>query len=125
MDVWLRELELALNLGIKSVLLFGVLGDARNDATASSASDPDGPMPSALWATRLEFGGDLTLVTDVCYKNHMLHMRLPSSRRGILVIARATVEQASASRKMNLTLLELTAFEDKLYSRYMKRSFHL
>ena len=94
-DVWLRELEMALKLGIKTALLFGVLGDGRKDATASSASDPDGPVPSALRAARLEFGYDLTLVTDVCLCAHTNHGHcglLRETARGVVIDNDASLE---------------------------------
>jgi len=53
-----------LELGIRTVLLFG-LYDAK-DAHASAARAADGLMPRAVRALREAFGDELTVVTDVC-----------------------------------------------------------
>jgi porphobilinogen synthase len=106
-DTWLRELERALKLGVKTALLFGVLEDDAKDATASSADDPDGPVPTALRAARLEFGTDVTLVTDVCLCTHTDHGHcglLKETPRGVVVdndssldaLARMAINHAEA-----------------------------
>lgn len=72
-DRLLRELETDLKLGLRTALLFGVVGAEGKDDTASSADDPAGPVPSALRAARAAFGNDLTLITDVCLCAHTSH----------------------------------------------------
>jgi porphobilinogen synthase len=72
-DRLLPELERAATAGLKAVMLFGVLGAESKDPHASSASDPDGPVPAALRAARDAFGQDLTLMTDVCLCAHTDH----------------------------------------------------
>jgi porphobilinogen synthase len=53
-----------LELGVSTVLLFGLYD--RKDARASSARANDGLVPRAVSALRSEFGDALTIVTDVC-----------------------------------------------------------
>ena len=72
-DRLLRELESTLELGIRSAVLFGVLPDDAKDPQGESASDPAGPVPTALRAARQAFGDDLTLITDVCLCTHTSH----------------------------------------------------
>ena len=55
-----------LDLGVSSVLLFGVHDAATKDARASAATDPDGVVPRAVRRLRDEFGERLTIMTDVC-----------------------------------------------------------
>ncbi len=59
-----RSVGADLELGIASVLLFGV-GGAKDDR-ASAASDPDGLIPGAVRELKSAFGDDLTVMTDVC-----------------------------------------------------------
>jgi porphobilinogen synthase len=53
-----------LALGVSNVLLFGVT--ERKDAEASSATDPDGLVPTAVRALRAAHGDDVVIMTDVC-----------------------------------------------------------
>lgn len=55
-----------LDLGLSSVLLFGVHEESEKDERASAATDPDGLVPRAIRALREEFGDRLTILTDVC-----------------------------------------------------------
>jgi porphobilinogen synthase len=60
-----------LDLGLASVLLFGVA--AHKDARAGAATAADGLVPRAVQRLRDEFGERLTIVTDVClcaYTDH-------------------------------------------------------
>jgi porphobilinogen synthase len=52
------------DVGVHSVLLFGVT-DAKDDR-ASAATDPDGVVPRAVRALREAFADDLLVMTDVC-----------------------------------------------------------
>ncbi|MEZ4631994.1 MAG: hypothetical protein R2880_15005 [Deinococcales bacterium] len=65
-DTLLPELEKALKLGIRSVMLFGVLDSAHKDGQGSLAADPEGPVNQALKEAKRHFGQDLVLMTDVC-----------------------------------------------------------
>lgn len=53
-----------LELGIRSVLLFGLFEG--KDAEASSATDPDGVVPRAVRRLKDAFGDELVVITDVC-----------------------------------------------------------
>jgi len=53
-----------LELGLRSVLLFGIT--EHKDELASSATAPDGLIPRAVRRLRDEFGERLTIVSDVC-----------------------------------------------------------
>lgn len=55
-----------LDLGLSSVLLFGVHSSEEKDASASAATDLEGLVPSAVRRLRDEFGDRLTILTDVC-----------------------------------------------------------
>jgi porphobilinogen synthase len=72
-DLFLRQLERALKLGVRSAVLFGVLPTNQKDAMASSADDPDGPVPSAIRAARTAFSNDVVLYSDVCLCAHTDH----------------------------------------------------
>jgi porphobilinogen synthase len=53
-----------LDLGLASVLLFGVTEGG--DPQASAATDPDGLVPTAVRALKSAFGERLVVMTDVC-----------------------------------------------------------
>lgn len=72
-DLWLGQLEHALNLGIRSALLFGVLPETNKDPLGESAADPAGPVPSAVRAARAAFGDEVVIYTDVCLCAHTTH----------------------------------------------------
>jgi len=65
-----RDLE----LGIRTVLLFGVLEDPRaKDPRASAASAPDGLVPRAVRELKRRFSDDLVVMTDVCLCAYTSH----------------------------------------------------
>ena len=63
-DALVERVGADLDLGLATVLLFGVV-DAK-DASASSATDRNGLVPRAVRRLRTEFGSRLTIITDVC-----------------------------------------------------------
>jgi porphobilinogen synthase len=69
-----------LELGIKSVLLFG-LADHK-DELASAATQPDGLIPRAVRRLRDEFGERVTIVTDVCLCGSTSHGHCGVLREG-------------------------------------------
>jgi len=72
-DRLLREVDRAVQFGVRAVMLFGVVGDAAKDPSGEAAGDPEGPVPSALRALRAEFKEDLVLMSDIClcaYTDH-------------------------------------------------------
>ena len=54
-DLFLHELERAIKLSVRSFVIFGVLPQSEKDATATSASDPNSVIPSAIRAARAAF----------------------------------------------------------------------
>jgi porphobilinogen synthase len=105
-DLFLRELERALKLGVRSAILFGVLPVGEKDANASSANDPHGPVASAIRAARAVFSNDVTLISDVCLCGHTDHghcgilrdtqNRSREARRGLIVDNDSSLERLSA-----------------------------
>lgn len=72
-DTLLEQLERCLKLGIKSVVLFGVLDESQKSADGAAASDTRGPVNQALREAKKQFANDLVLMTDVClcaYTDH-------------------------------------------------------
>jgi porphobilinogen synthase len=87
-DVFLTELERAINLGVRSFVIFGVLPQSQKDANASSASDPSSVIPSAIRAARAAFGNDIVLYSDVCLCTHTDHGHcglLRETPRGVVI----------------------------------------
>lgn len=78
-DGLMPQLKRALEVGVRTVMLFGVVPDSVKDHTGTAAADSHGPVVRALRAARREFGDELVLVTDVClcgYTDHG-HCGLP------------------------------------------------
>ncbi|MER3479515.1 MAG: porphobilinogen synthase [Meiothermus sp.] len=106
-DRLLPRLERALELGLRSVMLFGVLPASQKDPLGQSAADPQGPVPTALRASRKAFGNDLVLYADVCLCTHTDHGHcglLKETPRGVVIdndsslaqLARMATVQAEA-----------------------------
>ena len=91
------QLERSLNLGIKSVVLFGVLPEGQKTASGQRAYDDNGPVNTALREARLNFGNDLVLITDVClcgYTDHGHCGLLKTTPRGTIIDNDASLEGA-------------------------------
>jgi len=58
-------------LGVKSVILFGV--PSEKDAVGSGASDPNGIVQLALGDLRAEVGDDVVVMTDLCVDEYTDH----------------------------------------------------
>ena len=87
-DKLLEELERALNLGIKSAVLFGVLPEGQKTADGQHAHDASGPVNQALREAKATFGDDLVLITDVClcgYTDHGHCGLLKTTPRGVVI----------------------------------------
>ena len=67
----LRRVRADLELGVRTVLLFGVVD--RKDAHGSAGEDPDGPLHRAVRALRRELGDELTVIADVCLCTYTDH----------------------------------------------------
>lgn len=72
-DLLLPRIERALALGIRAVMLFGVVPADEKDADGTAAHDPNGPVPTALTAARAHFGADVVLMSDVCLCSYTDH----------------------------------------------------
>jgi len=62
-----------LELGVRSVLLFGLAGDGEKTARGERSSDDDGAVQRAVHALKQEFGDEVLVMTDVClcaYTDH-------------------------------------------------------
>jgi porphobilinogen synthase len=98
-DLLLAEVERAMAAGLHSLMLFGVLPAAAKDANASSASDPQGPVPSAIRRLRQAFGDDLVIYSDVCLCGHSDHGHcglLRQTERGVVIDNDSSLAQLAA-----------------------------
>lgn len=62
-----------LELGLRSVLLFGLAGDGEKTARGERSAADDGAVQRAVAALKSEFGAELVVMTDVClcaYTDH-------------------------------------------------------
>jgi porphobilinogen synthase len=87
-DKLMVELERNLNLGIKAVMLFGVVDASQKTPDGKAASDENGPVASALREARLQFSNDLVLMTDVCLCGYTEHGHcgvLKSTAKGVAI----------------------------------------
>lgn len=70
-DVLVEGVAKDLDVGLRSVLLFGV--PDTKDPLGASAADPRGPVPQAVRLIKKRFGDDVVVMTDVClcaYTDH-------------------------------------------------------
>ncbi|MER3555192.1 MAG: porphobilinogen synthase [Meiothermus sp.] len=98
-DGFLRGLERALNLGVRSFMLFGVLPDAAKDELGAGALDANGPVPTALRAARQAFGNGIVLYSDVCLCAHTSHGHcglLRETPRGMVIDNDSSLRQLAA-----------------------------
>jgi porphobilinogen synthase len=66
-----QEVKELIDLGLPSVILFGV--PEHKDAEGSGASDPDGIVQVALRDLRDSFGDDVVLIADLCLDEYTDH----------------------------------------------------
>jgi len=69
----LRRVGADLELGIRSILMFGLAGDGEKSPKAERSHDPSGAVQRAVEVLKKEFGSDLLVFTDVClcaYTDH-------------------------------------------------------
>ncbi len=95
-DLFVRQLERALKLGVGSAVIFGVLPTDHKDAQASSATDPESVVPRAIRAARAAFGNDVVLYSDVCLCTHTDHGHcglLKETPRGAVIDNDASLAQ--------------------------------
>jgi porphobilinogen synthase len=72
-DALVEQVGRDLELGLNSVLLFGVIGAQDKDDRASAATDPDGLVPRAIRALRETYSDRVAIFTDVCLCGAMDH----------------------------------------------------
>jgi porphobilinogen synthase len=101
LDSLLREVESALGLGLRSVILFGL--PVEKDAQGSQAWHERGIVQQALRRLREAFGDELTLIADLClceYTDHghcgLLDGQRVDNDRTLEVYARIAASQAQA-----------------------------
>jgi len=73
LDPLLAAVESDLALGLRAVLLFGLVDDERKDGQGRSSADRQGPVARAVAALKRRFGPELVVITDVClcaYTDH-------------------------------------------------------
>lgn len=79
-DELLREIEEAMEVGVKAFLLFGI--PEQKDERGSGAYDPDGTVQRALRAIKDAFGEEAFLITDVCLCQYTSHGHCGLARGG-------------------------------------------
>jgi porphobilinogen synthase len=83
-DSVVRTVREALDVGVASVILFGI--PATKDPVGASGWDPDGPVPAAARAIRDAVGDDVVLWADVCSCEYTDHGHCgPLDERGSVV----------------------------------------
>ena len=70
-DELLQDVKRDLDLGLRTVLLFGV--PTGKDPEGACAADPEGVVAHAVRALKSTFGDDLTVMTDVCLCAYTTH----------------------------------------------------
>ncbi|GIW24136.1 porphobilinogen synthase [Meiothermus sp.] len=127
-DTFLRQAERALELGVRSLLLFGVLPDTHKDPLGKSAADPEGPVPQALREARKAFGEEVVLYTDVCLCAHTSHGHcgvLKETPRGVRIDNDRSLRQLAAMALMHAEAgADLVAPSDMMDGRvgYLRRA---
>jgi porphobilinogen synthase len=67
----LKQIESDLELGIKNVLLFGVVD--KKDELGTAGHDPNGPVQRSVTAIKERFGDSVHVITDVCLCTYTDH----------------------------------------------------
>jgi porphobilinogen synthase len=101
LDSLLGEVEDALELGVRSVLLFGI--PSAKDAGGSQAFAESGIVQQALRRLRQAFGPDLLLIADLCLCEYTDHGHCGLLREGVVdndrtleIYRRVAISQAAA-----------------------------
>ncbi|MGC8724202.1 MAG: porphobilinogen synthase [Acidobacteriota bacterium] len=82
-DQALKEMEEALALGVRSVILFGIPG--HKDALGSEAYSEEGIIQKGVRAAKKAFGADLLVVTDVCLCEYTDHGHCAPVKGGVVL----------------------------------------
>ncbi|MFT5200016.1 MAG: porphobilinogen synthase [Planctomycetota bacterium] len=99
----LKRIEKDLELGIRSVMIFGLAGNAPKDNEGSAAQDSNGCVPKVVRDLKRAFGSDLIVMTDVClcaYTDHghcgVLHEGRIQNDPSLDLLARTALAHAEA-----------------------------
>lgn len=71
-DVLLKELARVVDMGVESILVFGLVDGQKKDGNGSAAYDDAGPVQQAIQRIRREFP-DLVIASDVCVCAYTSH----------------------------------------------------
>ena len=92
-----------LELGIKSVLLFGLAEDSERNPQGSESARKDSAAPNAIRALKKEFGDDLLVISDIClcaYTDHghcgVLKDGIPDNDPTLPILAQMSLAHAEA-----------------------------
>ncbi|GEM82893.1 porphobilinogen synthase [Meiothermus hypogaeus] len=99
LEAFLRAAEGTLKLGVRSLLLFGVLPEEAKDPLGRSSADPLGPVPRAIREVRRAFGNEVVIYTDVCLCAHTSHGHcglLKETPRGLMIDNDRSLPQLAA-----------------------------
>jgi porphobilinogen synthase len=100
-----QEVKELVDLGIPSVILFGV--PERKDAEGSGASDPDGIVQVALRDLRDAFGDEVVLIADLCLDEYTDH-----GHCGLLTPAGTVDNDATIDRYAEVAIAQAEAGVD-------------
>lgn len=96
-----NEGKLALEQGVKSVLLFGI--PAKKDEAGTSAYTKDGVVQKAIGKLKAHYGDSLVVISDVCLCEYMSHGHCGVIREGEVIndetlelLGKTAVSQAEA-----------------------------
>ncbi len=100
-DMVVKDVREAADLGIPAVILFGI--PSRKDEKGSSAYDKNGCVQNAVKRIKKDLGGDMVVVTDLCLCEYTTHGHCGVVRNGEVVndetleiLGRVAVSQAEA-----------------------------
>ena len=115
-DEILKECKELVELGIKAIILFGVLDDDKKDSIGSDALDDEGLIAKSIRAIKKDFP-NLFVITDLCFCEYTEHghcgvldlktgmvdndLTLELSAKQALVQARAGVDMIAPSGMMD------------------------
>ena len=105
LDNALIEIDQALKLGIRAIMLFGV--PEEKDPAGTSAYDPKGPVQEAIRKIKATFGHDIVVMADTCLCEYTQHGHCGIVMDGRVVndptletLSRVAVSQAEAGADM-------------------------
>jgi porphobilinogen synthase len=82
-DMGLKEIEEALALGVRSVILFGI--PDKKDPLGTGSYAPNGIIQRTIAAAKKAFGSDLLVVTDVCLCEYTDHGHCAPVENGVIL----------------------------------------